>query len=165
MWAESRTGKGSTFHFTIAVEPTLCGPIEIGKPGSRVDGPRDLDKSLSILLAEDNLVNQIVTKRMLNKLGYRADVAANGIEVLQALERQHYDVVLMDVQMPEMDGLKATRAIRQRWPDGKLPMIIAMTASALKGDREMCLAAGMDGYVSKPVKIEMLREALEACGR
>jgi CheY-like chemotaxis protein len=64
-----------------------------------------------------------------------------------------------------MDGLKATRAIRQRWPDGKMPMIIAMTASALKGDREMCLAAGMDGYVSKPVKIEMLREALESCGR
>jgi signal transduction histidine kinase len=101
MWALSEVGKGSTFHFTIEVEPTLCGPIEIGKPGSRVDGPRDLDKSLSILLAEDNLVNQIVTKRMLNKLGYRADVAANGIEVLQALERRHYNVVLMDVQMPK----------------------------------------------------------------
>ncbi|MCK9565870.1 MAG: ATP-binding protein, partial [Methanothrix sp.] len=165
MWAESKLGKGSTFHFTILVEPTFCGPIEIGRPASRVDVPGDLDKSLSILLAEDNMVNQIVTQRMLNKLGYRADVAANGIEVLQALERRHYDVVLMDVQMPEMDGLKATQAIRQRWPVEDLPVIIAMTASALKGDREMCLAAGMDGYVSKPVKMEMLRAALEACGK
>ncbi|MFA6371929.1 MAG: ATP-binding protein [Methanothrix sp.] len=165
MWAESKLGKGSTFHFTILVEPTFCGPIEIGRSASRVDVPGDLDKSLSILLAEDNMVNQIVTQRMLNKLGYRADVAANGIEVLQALERRHYDVVLMDVQMPEMDGLKATQAIRQRWPIGELPVIIAMTASALKGDREMCLAAGMDGYVSKPVKIEMLRAALEDCGK
>jgi CheY-like chemotaxis protein len=120
---------------------------------------------LRILLAEDNQVNQIVTQRMLNKLGYRADVAANGIEVLQAMERRHYDVVLMDVQMPEMDGLKATQAIRERWPVEDLPVIIAMTASALKGDREMCLAAGMDGYISKPVKMEMLRAALEACGK
>ncbi|MCX6676330.1 MAG: ATP-binding protein [Methanothrix sp.] len=165
MWVESEVGKGSAFHFTIQVEPTLCGPIEIGRPSSRVAVQRDLDKSLSILLAEDNLVNQIVTQRMLNKLGYRADVAANGIEVLQALERRHYDVVLMDVQMPEMDGLKATQAIHERWPDGELPVIIAMTASALKGDKEMCLAAGMDGYVSKPVKIEMLRAALEVCGK
>ncbi|MFZ2472932.1 MAG: ATP-binding protein [Methanothrix sp.] len=165
MWAESKLGNGSTFHFTILVEPTFCGPIEIGRPASRVGVPGDLDKSLRILLAEDNMVNQVVTQRMLNKLGYRADVAANGIEVLQALERRHYDVVLMDVQMPEMDGLKATQAIRQKWPVGELPAIIAMTASALKGDREMCLAAGMDGYVSKPVKIEMLRAALEDCGK
>ena len=165
MWALSEVGKGSTFHFTILVEPTLCGPIEIGRHASRVDVQGDLDKGLSILLAEDNLVNQIVTQKMLNKLGYRADVAANGIAVLQALERQHYDVVLMDVQMPEMDGLEATQAIRQRWPDRERPVIIAMTASALKGDRDMCLAAGMDGYVSKPVKIEMLRAALVACGK
>ncbi|MHB8120193.1 MAG: ATP-binding protein [Methanothrix sp.] len=165
MWALSEVGKGSTFHFTILAEPTLCGPIEIGRSASRVDVQVDLDKGLSILLAEDNLVNQIVTQKMLNKLGYRADVAANGIEVLQALERRHYDVVLMDVQMPEMDGLKATQAIHQKWPDREWPVIIAMTASALKGDREMCLAAGMDGYVSKPVKIEMLRAALEAAAR
>ena len=115
------------------------------------------------MLAEDNLVNQIVAKKMLEKLGYRADVAANGIEVLQALERRHYDVVLMDVQMPEMDGLEATSAIRKKWPDWRQPVIIAMTASALKGDREMCLAAGMDGYISKPAKIEELKTALETC--
>jgi len=161
IWVESEVGKGSTFHFTILVEPTLLEPIEIGGSFSKVDVHGDLDKDLSILLAEDNLVNQIVTKRMLDKLGYRADVAANGIEVLQALERRHYDVVLMDVQMPEMDGLKATQAVRMRWPDG--PKIIAMTASALEGDREMCLAAGMDGYISKPATMEELRTALENC--
>ncbi len=98
---------------------------------------------------------------MLSKLGYRADVAANGLEVLQALERQAYDVVLMDVQMPEMDGLETTKSIRQRWSDG--PKIIAMTASALKGDREMCLNAGMDDYVSKPVRIEDLAKVLREC--
>jgi CheY-like chemotaxis protein len=120
----------------------------------------DLHHDLSILLAEDNAVNQIVTKRMLDKLGYKADVAANGIEVLQALERQNYDVVFMDVQMPEMDGLEATRAIL----DLKLkkrPKILAMTAYALEGDRERCLAAGMDGYISKPVQLEELRNALQ----
>lgn len=165
MWVESEVGKGSTFHFTILVEPTLCEPIEIGRHASRVDLRGDLDQGLSILLAEDNLVNQIVTQRMLDKLGYRADVAANGIEVLQALERQHYDVVLMDVQMPEMDGLKATQAIRQKWPNREQPVIIAMTACALKGDREICLAAGMDGYISKPTKKEDLKVALETCSR
>ncbi len=165
MWVESEVGKGSTFHFSIMVEPTSFDSIELDRPACRGAPPGSLDKSLSILLAEDNLVNQIVTQRMLNKLGYRSDVAANGSEVLQALERQQYDVVLMDVQMPEMDGLEATHVIRQRWADGRQPMIIAMTASALRGDREACLAAGMDDYISKPVKIEMLRSALEACGK
>ncbi|MDD4651892.1 MAG: ATP-binding protein [Methanothrix sp.] len=165
IWVESVSGTGSTFHFTIVAEPTSFDAIEIDHPASTVEMQEDLDKNLSILLAEDNLINQIVTQKMLSKLGYRSDVAANGFEVLQALERQHYDVVLMDVQMPEMDGLEAARVIRQRWADEKRPVIVAMTASALKGDREECLAAGMDDYVSKPVKIEMLRTALEACSR
>jgi CheY-like chemotaxis protein len=99
---------------------------------------------------------------MLKKLGYKADIAANGIEALQALERQHYDVVLMDIKMPEMDGLEATRIIRQRWPNG--PKIIALTAYALEGDREKCLEAGMDGYIAKPVKKEDLAEVLEKYG-
>ncbi len=96
---------------------------------------------------------------MLNRLGCSADVAANGIEVLAALERQHYDLVLMDVQMPEMDGLEATRAIRRLWPSGG-PKVIAMTAAALQGDREMCLEAGMDDYISKPVRMAELARKL-----
>ncbi|OPY51751.1 MAG: hybrid sensory histidine kinase BarA [Methanosaeta sp. PtaU1.Bin112] len=165
MWMDSEVGKGSAFYFTIALEPTTSDLIETDRHTSTAQEQGNLDKSLSILLAEDNVVNQIVTQKMLSKLGYRSDVAANGFEVLQALERQHYDVILMDVQMPEMDGLEATRLIRKTIAGEDAPVIIAMTASALKGDREECLAVGMDDYVSKPVKIEMLRAALEGRGK
>jgi CheY-like chemotaxis protein len=114
-------------------------------------------------LAEDNVSSQKVALQILKRLGYRADVAANGIEVLQALERQPYDLVLMDVRMPEMNGLEATRIIRKRWPDSELA-IIAVTAYALEGDREKCLEAGMDGYISKPVRIEDLAGQLNKIG-
>ena len=100
---------------------------------------------------------------MLRKLGYRADIVANGIEVLQALNRHNYDVVLMDIRMPEMDGLEATRIIRQHWTNG--PKIIAITAYALEGDREKCQEAGMDGYISKPVRKDELAKALEKHGQ
>ena len=160
IWVDSEVGVGSIFHFTIRVEPTICKPAEFN-PLSSLDLAHPANHDLQILLAEDNTVNQMVTQKMLNKLGYRADVAANGIEVLRALEQKAYDVILMDLQMPEMDGLEATRIIRRRWPD-KL-RIIAMTASALVGDREMCLAAGMDGYISKPVTFEELHAALQSC--
>ncbi|HZS10589.1 MAG TPA: two-component regulator propeller domain-containing protein [Blastocatellia bacterium] len=118
---------------------------------------------LRVLLAEDNLINQKVALRILEKLGYRADVAANGLEVLEALHRQSYDVVLMDVQMPEADGLEATRRIHRQWPQSQRPWIIAMTANAMQGDREECLEAGMDDYLSKPVQATDLRAALERC--
>jgi CheY-like chemotaxis protein/HPt (histidine-containing phosphotransfer) domain-containing protein len=118
---------------------------------------------LRILLAEDNVVNQKVALYLLERMSYRADVAANGLEVLQALKRQTYDVVLMDMQMPEMDGLEATRSIYERWPAGERPWIIAMTANALQGDRERCLEAGMNDYVSKPVRPEELAQALHRC--
>jgi PAS domain S-box-containing protein len=117
---------------------------------------------LRILLAEDNAVNQKVALKMLKKIGYRADLAANGLEVLQALERLPYDVVLMDVQMPEMDGLEATRRIRQLWPSGGLK-VVAITAYAMEGDREKCLNAGMDDYISKPMQIHELARALGNC--
>ncbi len=120
-------------------------------------------KHLKILLAEDNVSSQKVALQILKRLGYRADVAANGIEVLQALERQPYDLVLMDVRMPEMNGLEATQVIRQRWPDFG-PVIIAITAYALEGDKAKCLEAGMDGYISKPVRIEDLAEQLNRIG-
>jgi GAF domain-containing protein/CheY-like chemotaxis protein/tetratricopeptide (TPR) repeat protein len=115
---------------------------------------------LRILLAEDILVNQKLALRLLEQMGYRADVASNGIEAVQSLERQPYDVILMDVQMPEMDGLEATRRICTRWPRGQRPTIIAMTANAMQGDREMCIAAGMDDYVSKPIRPNELIRAI-----
>ncbi len=115
---------------------------------------------LRILLAEDLLVNQKLALRLLEQMGYRADVASNGIEAVELVARQTYDVVLMDVQMPEMDGLEASRRICARLPRGQRPTIIAMTANAMQGDREMCLAAGMDDYVSKPIRKEELINAL-----
>ncbi len=115
--------------------------------------------SLRILLAEDNVTSQKVALQMLKRMGYKADVVANGIEALQALERQLYDLVLMDIRMPEMDGLQATRIIRQRWPDNG-PKIIAVTAHALQGDKERCIDAGMDDYISKPVKVSELADVL-----
>jgi signal transduction histidine kinase/CheY-like chemotaxis protein len=115
---------------------------------------------LRILLAEDNVTNQKLALRLLARLGYRADVAANGIEALGALKRQPYDVVLMDVQMPEMDGLEATRTIRREWPDDQRPYIIAMTANAMAQDRAMGVAAGMDDYLTKPIRVEELTTAL-----
>jgi CheY-like chemotaxis protein len=118
---------------------------------------------LRLLVAEDNNINQKLALRLLARLGYQADLATNGLEVLAALEQQTYDVILMDVQMPELDGLEATRRIRQRWPDDLRPHIIAMTANAMQGDRELCLAAGMDDYLSKPVRVEALVEALSKC--
>jgi CheY-like chemotaxis protein len=116
---------------------------------------------LRILLAEDNVVNQKLALRLLQQMGYRADLASNGIEAVEAVARQAYDVVLMDVQMPEMDGLEASRQITARWPAGERPRIIAMTANAMQGDREMCLAAGMDDYVTKPIRPQQLTEALQ----
>jgi len=100
----------------------------------------------------------------LHKLGYRADLANNGLEVLQALQQRVYDLLFLDVQMPEMDGLEAARQICQRWPADKRPTIIAMTGNALMGDREKCLAAGMDDYISKPVRVADLQSALERWG-
>jgi two-component system sensor histidine kinase/response regulator len=114
-----------------------------------------------ILLAEDNITNQKVAARVMQQFGYRVDLVANGLEVVEAVARQPYDIILMDVQMPEMDGLEATRDICERYLPSERPYIIAMTAHALKEDRQMCLDAGMDDYVSKPIRADKIRDALE----
>src|SRR5436190_1233437 len=119
---------------------------------------------LRILLADDNPINQKVGLSVLHKLGYRADVANNGLDVLKALEQKAYDILFLDVQMPEMDGLEAARHICERWSPEKRPRIIAMTGNALMGDREKCLESGMDDYISKPVRIGDLQAALERWG-
>lgn len=180
IWVESQAGQGSTFYFTIltavpgpesrrwsktGLRPSLP-PASPSAPGSSSLSPQPSSRqSLQILLVEDNLVNQKVAGLLLNSLGYAADLAANGREALAALRRQSYDVVLMDIQMPEMDGLEASRRICQEWSPEERPRIIAMTANALQGDREACLAAGMDDYLSKPIAIRALERILEACPR
>ncbi|HMI65224.1 MAG TPA: response regulator, partial [Cyclobacteriaceae bacterium] len=123
--------------------------------------PTDFSKHypLRILIAEDNAVNQKLTERVLHKLGYKPEMADNGQEALNATIQKSVDLILMDVQMPEMDGLEATRQIRRR--GGDQPVIIAMTANAMQGDREECMQAGMDDYISKPVKMEILVSLLE----
>nr|MBX2861922.1 response regulator [Leptolyngbyaceae cyanobacterium MAG.088] len=116
---------------------------------------------LQILLAEDNSVNQQLATQLLKRMGYRIDVAGNGIEAILALERQSYDVILMDLQMPEMDGLEATQKICQQWPPETKPWIIAVTANAMQGDKETCLKAGMNDYISKPIRVPELVAALQ----
>ncbi len=164
IWAESTPGKGSTFHFTFMAyksqlpaqrPPTLVPPAIVPL---QEHGGESAERS--ILLVEDNPVNQKMALLMLKKLGYRADKAANGREALAALETKSYDLILMDVQMPEMDGLEATREIRRRWPS-RGPKIVALTAHAIAGDREKCLQAGMDDYLCKPIDLDDLRAAVE----
>ncbi|MBW4488512.1 MAG: response regulator [Trichocoleus desertorum ATA4-8-CV12] len=118
---------------------------------------------LRVLLAEDNVVNQKVALHLLQRMGYRADVAGNGLEVLAALDRQTYDLILMDMQMPEMDGLAATQQICRERSATERPHIVAMTANAMQGDREVCLRAGMDDYISKPIRVEELIRVLREC--
>ena len=156
----------------------LSKPIKLGKLIDTFAGilndqamtdsapPSSADRNLAdrmplrILLAEDNLINQKLAVKMLERIGYCPDIASNGVEVLAALRRQSYDLVLMDVQMPEMDGVEATRRIRQEWPGDSGPRIVAITANAFKSDREQCLAAGMDEYVTKPIQFKELRAVL-----
>jgi CheY-like chemotaxis protein len=164
IWVESQPGKGSRFHFTarfgVTKQADQTAPAQVprvhsaggSRPGSRI----------RVLLTEDNIVNQRVALRILEKEGYAVVVANNGKEALKALEEQALDVVLMDIQMPEMGGFEATAAIRDRERhDGSHIPIIAMTAHAMAGDRELCLAAGMDDYIAKPVRAQELIDLIE----
>ncbi len=175
IWVESRLEEGSTFYFTVQVRHADETALEEGERRAeprRRRVQRVINRNLArqlplrILVADDNVINQKVACLLLQNLGYRADTAADGLEVLEALKRQPYDVVLMDVQMPELDGLEATRRICREWGPGERPRIIAVTAGAMPGDREKCFAAGMDDYVPKPVQALELQEALlRAAGR
>ncbi|HTJ79049.1 MAG TPA: ATP-binding protein [Rariglobus sp.] len=161
MWAESRYGEGSTFFFTI-IAPIAESPSL--PPASRhldtFDTGFALRHPARILIAEDNQVNQKVASRTLEKLGYSPEIAANGLEALVALRRQPFDLVLMDVEMPEMDGLTATRALRAEFPRESQPVVAAVTAHALVGNREQYLDAGMDHYLTKPLRLADLTALL-----
>ncbi|MEZ4267728.1 MAG: ATP-binding protein [Myxococcota bacterium] len=179
---ESVVGKGSTFTARVMVHraedadlPPESPPISQSAPDKSPARPTSepaanprpttpaATSPLRVLLVEDNPLNQDIALQIMAILGYRADVAADGLEALAALERKRYDVILMDVQMPNMDGLTAARHINERWPGDTRPRIIAMTASAQAEDREACLEAGMDDYMSKPFRFEDLRAHLAAC--
>lgn len=136
-------------------------PRQATRPSTTIVVPLAERIPLKILLAEDYVINQQVASMMLDRLGYRCDIVPNGIEALVAMRRTRYDVVFMDVQMPVMDGYETTRIIWREWEPDERPFIIAMTASAMPGDRERCLDAGMDHYIAKPVRVDELRQALE----
>ncbi|MFP4974174.1 ATP-binding protein [Paenibacillus sp. CN-4] len=148
---------GATFTFTV-VFGQEDGSETVRDSDSEAGPGRH--HSLRILVAEDNEINQLVLKKMLEKHGHAVKVVGDGTEVLEAVTNEPFDVVFMDVQMPRMNGFEATRAMKEALPPDKVPVIIAVTANALKGDRENCLAAGMDDYISKPVKVDALNQAL-----
>lgn len=157
IWVESEKGKGSKFYFTVLL-----------KPGKEVIRERNDEicifktmLPLTILLAEDDEVNQTVCTRLLREKGHEVDVAKNGIEALKLYQRKEYDVILMDIQMPEMDGIEATKKIREIEGEKKHTPIIALTSYALKGDRERFLALGMDEYMSKPIDIDVLYNIMD----
>lgn len=155
--------QGTTFYFTIPIVQMLDVPNSIAENNSNnsVDVPvAPIHPRLKILIAEDNLINQKVASKILERLGYDPDIAENGIKVLEAILKKQYDLILMDMQMPEMDGVEATQRICQLYPLDQRPYIIAVTANTLESDLEACLAAGMDSFISKPLKIDVLSLAL-----
>ncbi len=138
----------------------IAPAVKDTKTNNQLDYNLGQKKPLRLLLAEDNVVNQKVALRILDKMGYRADVAGNGYEVIEAVRKIHYDIVFMDILMPEMDGFEATKIILDEFSDEKRPKIIAMTANAMQGDREECFAVGMDDYITKPIRLQELQAVL-----
>jgi CheY-like chemotaxis protein len=171
LWVESEPGKGSTFHFSARLGVVTGTPAEVDEQTRRLANVvmkfnQEHVTSLRILLAEDNPVNQRLASKLLEKRGHRVTVTATGSGALQRIQEETFDVVLMDVQMPDMDGLEATALIRE-WEKnrGRRTPIIALTAHSMKGDRDRCLAAGMDTYVTKPFDAARLIEVVESTAR
>ncbi|MFB3764900.1 MAG: ATP-binding protein [Methanotrichaceae archaeon] len=162
IWAESEEGIGSTFRFTIQAEAIPGKQLDLDEKDMATEYENLSGQNpLAILVAEDNPSNQRVLVEMLKRLGYRADAVADGVEVLQALQIRQYDLIFMDIKMPEMDGITATKEIRKLWPENG-PKVVAITAFAMDGDRELCLEAGMNGYIAKPVKVDDLATLLRS---
>ncbi len=165
IWVESCLNHGATFHFTIILEEAEKGESKKKLEISDFNPNMAIEHPLKILMAEDNTVNQMVAKKLLKKLGYRMDVVTNGFEAVDAVMNCQYDIVLMDQHMPEMDGVEATIEIRKKLGDDKIPRIYALTASAFKEDRDRCLNAGMDGFLTKPINLSDIVLSLNECGQ
>jgi CheY-like chemotaxis protein/nitrogen-specific signal transduction histidine kinase len=161
---ESQPGKGSVFIFTIkGKQNTENLKTDLQKKPLNFNIANEIP--LNILLVEDNLINQKVTIRMLKRFGYTIDIAENGVEAIEAVTKKHYELIFMDIQMPVMDGFEATKEILRMFPDDKCPVIIAMTAAVMKGDKEKCLDSGMSDYIPKPVLPDAVQAAIEKWGK
>lgn len=162
---ESTVGVGTTFTVRSLPFQIISAEIDNKVTNKMIEIPQREISALRLLLAEDNNVNRMVILKMLENLGLKADIATNGLEVLEALQKSSYDLILMDMQMPEMDGLEATKVICASYTVEKRPKIIAVTASALKEDRAKCFAAGVDDYITKPIQLDELSQVLQKVGQ
>ncbi len=169
---ESTPDQGSVFYFTLpaasraeVIQPTARAPHAIGAQPAATNTETEASRPLRVLLVEDSKLAREMGLRLLGQLGHQVDAAGNGLEALEALRQHAYDLILMDVHMPDMDGLEATRTIRRQWPPDQQPPIVAMTADAAPEDWQACLEAGMNGYVGKPMQIAELQATLERWGK
>ncbi|WP_261301415.1 PAS domain S-box protein [Paenibacillus andongensis] len=156
IWIEQTDEPGATFVFTVWLKEEVSNSKDSSIPEIAF-----VQKPLKVLIAEDNQINQIVLKKMIEKMGHFTSIVENGHQVIRALAYETYDIIFMDVQMPALNGLETTKQIKETMPSEKIPYIIAVTANALKGDREKCLEAGMNDYISKPIKSEVILERIE----
>ena len=156
---DSVPGQGSGFHFEIPFEPAAV-PVTLGQIHPLGSAPA---QTLKILVAEDHPVNQRVAQLMLRSLGYEAEMVSDGLQVLQAVAQTNYDLVMLDLQMPQLDGLECARRIRSQRPGASTPWLIAVTANVVSGEQDACLAVGMNDFLPKPVTTEALRAALARC--